>query len=220
MPRITDYPVADTVDDADVLFMVLDPAGDPVSRQVSRGTFLGDTLQALAAGGVGNFAKLDTANLFTASPNTFRSQTGCTVNIQAKGAAGAQNDAASFQLQKTDDDANERFIFTRYFGHSSRNSETWLDNRIGGAVSAALVIGNGFVNVGSAEFRVGNGKVIDADRVVFFRSYTVATVPSASTKGAGSAIYVSNGAAGSPVLAYSNGTNWLRVDTRATITSS
>lgn len=51
-------------------------------------------------------------------------------------------------------------------------------------------------------------------------TYTVAGAPSASTAGAGTIIYVSNGAAGSPVLAFSNGTNWLRVDTLATISAT
>ena len=47
--------------------------------------------------------------------------------------------------------------------------------------------------------------------------YTVATAPTAST---GSVAYFSNGAAGSPVLAFYNGTNWLRVDTLAAISAS
>lgn len=51
-------------------------------------------------------------------------------------------------------------------------------------------------------------------------TYTVAGAPSAATAGAGTVIYVSNGAAGSPVLAFSNGTNWLRVDTLATIAAA
>ena len=53
---------------------------------------------------------------------------------------------------------------------------------------------------------------------IAFSSYTVATVPPASP--AGQLIYVSNGAAGSPILAFSNGTNWLRCDTGAAIASS
>lgn len=47
--------------------------------------------------------------------------------------------------------------------------------------------------------------------------YTVATAPTAS---AGSVAYFSNGAAGSPVLAFYDGTNWLRVDTLAAISAS
>lgn len=49
-------------------------------------------------------------------------------------------------------------------------------------------------------------------------SYTVASAP--TTHVAGQVIYVSNGAAGQPVLAFSNGTNWLRCDTRAAISAS
>lgn len=45
--------------------------------------------------------------------------------------------------------------------------------------------------------------------------YTVATAPSASP--AGRVAYFSNGAAGSPVVAWSDGTNWKRADTGATI---
>ena len=48
-------------------------------------------------------------------------------------------------------------------------------------------------------------------------AYTVATAPSAST---GSVAYFSNGAAGSPVLAFYDGTNWLRCDTLAAISAS
>lgn len=50
-------------------------------------------------------------------------------------------------------------------------------------------------------------------------SYTVANAPSAATAGAGALIYASNGAAGAGILAYSDGTNWKRVDTAATISA-
>ncbi len=46
--------------------------------------------------------------------------------------------------------------------------------------------------------------------------HTVASAPAAATL-TGQVIYVSNGAAGSPVIAFSNGTDWLRSDTRAAI---
>ncbi len=48
-------------------------------------------------------------------------------------------------------------------------------------------------------------------------SYTVANAPLATSYGAGHIIYVSNGAAGTPILAFSNGTDWLRSDTFAAI---
>lgn len=54
--------------------------------------------------------------------------------------------------------------------------------------------------------------------LVEFQAYTVATVPSASP--AGQMIYVSNGAAGQPVMAFSNGSTWRRVDTLAAITAA
>lgn len=51
-------------------------------------------------------------------------------------------------------------------------------------------------------------------------TYTVANAPSAATAGAGTVVYVSNGAAGSAILAFSNGTDWKRSDTGATIADS
>ena len=50
-------------------------------------------------------------------------------------------------------------------------------------------------------------------------TYTVATAP-AATGIAGSLIYVSDGAAGSAILAFSDGTDWLRSDTGAAISDS
>ena len=50
-------------------------------------------------------------------------------------------------------------------------------------------------------------------------TYTVATAP-AATGIAGSLIYVSDGAAGSAILAFSDGTDWKRSDTGATISGS
>jgi hypothetical protein len=49
-------------------------------------------------------------------------------------------------------------------------------------------------------------------------TFTVATAP--TTASTGSVAYFSNGAAGSPVLAFYNGTNWLRCDTLAAIAAS
>ena len=51
-------------------------------------------------------------------------------------------------------------------------------------------------------------------------TYTVATAPSASSAGAGTLVFVSNGAAGSAILAFSDGTNWKRSDTGATIAAA
>lgn len=51
-------------------------------------------------------------------------------------------------------------------------------------------------------------------------TYTVASAPSASAAGAGTLIYVSNGAAGAAILAFSNGTDWKRADTGGTIAAA
>lgn len=47
--------------------------------------------------------------------------------------------------------------------------------------------------------------------------FSFAGVPSAASY-PNSQIYVSNGAAGFPIVAFSDGSNWLRVDTRTVIT--
>ena len=49
--------------------------------------------------------------------------------------------------------------------------------------------------------------------------FTVATAPTTNVS-TGSVAYISNGAAGQPVLAFYNGTNWLRCDTRAAISAT
>jgi hypothetical protein len=48
--------------------------------------------------------------------------------------------------------------------------------------------------------------------------FTVATAP--TTASVGSVAYFSNGAAGQPVLAFYNGTNWLRCDDRTAISAT
>ena len=50
-------------------------------------------------------------------------------------------------------------------------------------------------------------------------TFTVATVPDA-TLSTGGMVYVSNGRNGAPIIAFSNGTAWLRVDTAGAISSS
>lgn len=50
-------------------------------------------------------------------------------------------------------------------------------------------------------------------------TYTVATVPAATGR-AGQMVYLSNGAAGSVMLCFSDGTNWKRCDTGATAAAS
>jgi hypothetical protein len=58
----------------------------------------------------------------------------------------------------------------------------------------------------------------DVAGAVTVPTYTVASAPTTET--AGKIIYVSNGAAGSPILAFGDGTNWLRCDTGAAISAS
>jgi hypothetical protein len=57
---------------------------------------------------------------------------------------------------------------------------------------------------------------INTEDVMYGPTFTVATLPSVV---AGGVIYVSDGAAGSPILAYSDGTDWLRSDTGAAVSA-
>jgi hypothetical protein len=73
---------------------------------------------------------------------------------------------------------------------------------------------NGFVGAVTGDV---TGDVVGAIKLPTF---TVATAPSAVTSGAGTMIFVSDGAAGSPVVAFSDGTDFLRVDTLAAIAAA
>jgi len=64
-----------------------------------------------------------------------------------------------------------------------------------------------------------NGFTGDVVGLVQVPTYTVATAPSAADI-AGTLVYVSDGAAGAAILAFSDGTDWKRSDTGATISGS
>lgn len=66
----------------------------------------------------------------------------------------------------------------------------------------------------SKAIQVSSGNSDLSGGVVYFKSYTVSTLPSAST--AGGMIYVSNESGGA-VMAFSDGTNWRRVTDRAIV---
>lgn len=65
-----------------------------------------------------------------------------------------------------------------------------------------------------------NGFIGDVTGAIKLPTYEVATAPSAATAGAGTLIYVSDGAAGSAIIAFSDGTDWKRSDTGATISAT
>lgn len=69
------------------------------------------------------------------------------------------------------------------------------------------VVASGEVGVGKTPTA---GVLLDVNGPIGFKSYTVATLPSAAVQ-AGQGVYVSD-ASGSPCLAISNGTNWKRCD--------
>lgn len=72
------------------------------------------------------------------------------------------------------------------------------------------------IGAGTDLFTLDNTGLVSSAGPMKPGSFTVAGVPSASAKGAGATIYVSNESGGA-VLAYSDGTNWRRVTDRAVI---
>jgi hypothetical protein len=74
----------------------------------------------------------------------------------------------------------------------------------------------GYVFRGAIAPKVGSSDIHHDGRANRSPAFTVSTVPSASTSGAGSQIYVSNETGGA-VLAFSDGTNWRRVTDRVII---
>lgn len=79
------------------------------------------------------------------------------------------------------------------------------------------------VSPGGFQGVLTGGVVGDVEGAIKLPTFTVAgptAAPSAADAGAGTLIYVSNGAAGDPVIAFSDGTDWLRVDTLAAITAA
>ena len=56
--------------------------------------------------------------------------------------------------------------------------------------------------------------------VVTATGYTLTAANALATKPAGAIIYVSNGANGSPVIAFGNGSAWLRCDTLGALSAS
>ena len=69
------------------------------------------------------------------------------------------------------------------------------------------------------EENAANRDKLFTGKVATNQAYTVASVPTAS-ENTGLLIDVSDGADGSPVMAFSNGTSWRRCDTLAVISAS
>jgi len=87
-----------------------------------------------------------------------------------------------------------------------------FDLRTKGPVSVSDALADTLTVAGA----IDGGSTITATTYAKVGSYTVAGVPSASTAGAGSIIYVSDETGGA-VLAFSDGTDWRRVTDRAVI---
>jgi hypothetical protein len=93
--------------------------------------------------------------------------------------------------------------------------------RTGGTNLRMRILSNGNVHIGGTTdpgVKLGVTGAISATTTIKPGSYTVATVPSASTSGAGALIYVSDETGGA-VPAFSDGTNWRRVTDRTVISA-
>jgi hypothetical protein len=115
--------------------------------------------------------------------------------------------------------------FHAYYGSNSGNC--YMGAKAGGSTNLLLGASNGgtynsdilrvdfddVVNIPTGSFEVGGTTVVDANRIVRTRSYTVATLPTGVTTGL---IYVSDETGGA-TLAFYNGSNWVRVQDLATV---
>jgi hypothetical protein len=106
------------------------------------------------------------------------------------------------------------------FSGSEVASAGTLRGGIYGSSSDFRVVASGslplyLVQNSTVQLNIGSG-VIAANLPIKLPSYTVGTVPSASTAGAGAHIHVTNETGGA-VTAFSDGTNWRRVTDRAVI---
>ena len=125
---------------------------------------------------------------------------------------------AIVQVESTGAGQSAAFVFAgdaasyHFVSNSSGNfviSETTVADRI------LLEQTTGYFGVGTAPTTR-----LHAEGSIRTAQTAVASMPSASTEGAGSVRYCTNGDAGSPCLAVSNGTNWLRVALGAAISAT
>ena len=71
----------------------------------------------------------------------------------------------------------------------------------------------------SVEALTASAVAVAVDRPFRLPAYTVATAPDPAPAGAGAMIFVSDGAVGLPIVAFSDGAAWLRCDTGAQISN-
>lgn len=93
---------------------------------------------------------------------------------------------------------------------------------VGQAITAASAALSGALTVDGAATLNGAINLVGQTVTTLpldLQTYTVATVPAAASH-TGRLIYVSDGAAGNPIVAFSDGTNWLRCDTAAAIAAA
>jgi len=96
------------------------------------------------------------------------------------------------------------------------NAETgWSFKRTLDALNAMLI--DLYAGVAGAAAFVVSANAVTADRPLVLPGYTVATLPDPV---AGAVIYVADGAVGDPVVAFCDGTDWLRCDTRAAVAAA
>jgi hypothetical protein len=127
-------------------------------------------------------------------------------------------------------DATEPINFNRFFfqnnkitGDNITSSNYWVVLRDNTEITDIVATGNSGTGFSNNRFFAEFGTHTWSGTEIFrdnyeAKAYTVATTPSAAI--AGQTIYVTDGAAGSPIVAFSDGTNWKRTDTAATIAAS
>lgn len=88
----------------------------------------------------------------------------------------------------------------------------WGPKRIVDALNAML--DELYAGIANADAFTATETTVAADRPLVLPAYTAGTLPDPV---AGGMIYVTDGAEGSPILAFSDGVGWLRSDTAAAV---
>lgn len=109
--------------------------------------------------------------------------------------------------------STDKITYRFFRATNTTGTAVFIVHRGDGTAASNMVVDADGIKAGGG----GTSAVIaDLNAVLHTRAYTVATVPSASAKGAGAMIYVTNESGGA-VLATSDGTNWRRSTDRAII---
>ncbi len=114
---------------------------------------------------------------------------------------------------------SSRYLAEKAFLKSPTSVHSNADLALTGTTTANTVAASVAVTAPAATFTTGNVTTLVMNGLATVKSYTVATVP-AATSHAGAVVYLTDGNAGAACLAVSNGTAWKVVALGATASAT